>query len=208
MCPPRKTEINKESKKIMRVLIINASPRQKGVTSTLIEEIKASIKSIHNVEDIRIQDLNIRPCVGCLKCRPDKICILPKDDAHILAEKIRDSEILIIGLPVYWGNMPGTLKIFFDRSVSTFEYCEAKAIRYIPRPQLKGKKAILIVNGVAPFPYNLLSSQSKGTIRSLKTVLKAGGIKITSVLNVPDSFNFEKKKHYYLNKVRKLAISI
>jgi len=192
----------------MQVLIINASPRKKGITSTLVEEINAAIRLIHNVETVRIQDLNIKPCVGCLKCRPDKICVLPKDDAHILAEKIKDSDILIIGSPVYWGNIPGTLKIFFDRIVSTFEYCEAKAIRYIPKPQLKGKKAILIVSGGAPFPYNLLLSQSKGTIRSLKTILEAGGIKITSVLNVPDSFNFEKKKHYYLNKVRKLAISI
>jgi len=148
----------------MKVLIINASPRKEGITSTLIEEINASIKSIHNVETVRIQDLNIKPCLGCLKCRPDKVCVLPKDDAHMLAEKIKDSDILIIGSPVYWGNMPGTLKILFDRIVSTF--------------------------------------------RSLKTVLGAGGIKITSVLNVPDSYNFEKKRHHYLNKARKLAISI
>ena len=104
--------------------------------------------------------------------------------------------------------MPGTLKIFFDRNVPLFEYCEAKSIKYIPKPQLKGKKAILIVSGGSPFPYNLLPSQSKGTIRSLKTVLKSGGIKITSVLNVPDTYNFEKKEYYYLNKVKKLAISI
>ncbi len=192
----------------MNVLIINASPRKKGVISTLIEELKSSINPSHNVEVVRIQDLNIKPCIGCMKCRPDKNCILPRDDAHILAEKIKNADILIFGVPVYWGNMPGTLKIFFDRTVPLFEYCEARAIRYIPKPQLKGKKAIIIVSSGAPYPYNLLSSQSRGTIRSLKTILHAGGVKIISIINVADSYNFEKKKNTYINKVRKLASSI
>ena len=192
----------------MNVLIINASPRKKGIISTLIDELKSSIKSIHNVEVIRVQDLNIKPCIGCMKCRPDKTCILPRDDAHMLAEKIKSADILIFGVPVYWGNMPGTLKIFFDRTVPLFEYCEARAIRYIPRPQLKGKKAIIIVSSGAPYPYNLLPSQSRGTVRSLKTVLKAGGIKIISVVNVANSYNFDKKKNIYINKVKRLASSL
>ena len=192
----------------MNVLIINASPRKKGITSTLLTEVKTTINATHHAEVVRIQGLNIKPCIGCLKCRPDKTCVLPRDDAHVLAEKIKESDLLIIGSPVYWGNMPGTLKIFFDRNVPLFEYCEAKAINYIPKPQLKGKKAILIVSGGSPFPYNLLPSQSKGTIRFLKTVLKSGGIKIASVLNVPDTYNFENKKHSYLNKVKKMANSI
>lgn len=192
----------------MNVLIVNASPRIKGVTSTLLAEVEAAISPTHNTEVVQIQKLSIKPCIGCLKCRPDKTCILPRDDGHILAEKIEGADLLIIGSPVYWGNMPGTLKIFFDRNVPLFEYCEAKAINYIPKPQLKGKRAILIVSGGTPFPFSLLPSQSRGTIRSLKTVLKSGGIKITHILNVPDTYNFEKKKQHYLNKTRQLASSI
>ena len=192
----------------MNVLIVNASPRKNGITTSLLAEAEAEIGSSHRAEVVRIQDLTIRPCTGCLKCRPDKACVLPRDDAHVLAEKIKKSDLLILGSPVYWGNMPGTLKIFFDRNVPLFEYCEAKAIRYIPKPQLKGKRAILIVSGGSPFPYNLLSSQSRGTIRSLKTILKAGGIKVMSVLNVPDSYNFEGKKKCCLGRVRRLLRSI
>lgn len=193
----------------MNILIINASPRKNGITSTLLNEIKAELDKVDDaIELIRIQSLNIKSCIGCLRCRPDNICVLPRDDAHLLAEKIKKSHLLIIGSPVYWGNMPGTLKIFFDRNVPLFEYCEAKAINYIPKPRLKGKKALLIVSGGSPFPFNLLSSQSKGTIRSLKTVLKSGGVRIGSVLNVPDTYNFEKKKEYYVNKARKLALSL
>jgi multimeric flavodoxin WrbA len=64
------------------------------------------INSIHDVEAVRIHDLSMKPCVGCLKCRPDKPCVLPRDDANVLAEKVIWSDFIIIGTPVYWGNMP------------------------------------------------------------------------------------------------------
>jgi multimeric flavodoxin WrbA len=192
----------------MKILLIHASPRRKGITSTLLSEIAAAIDSAHTVETIRIHDLTIKPCIGCMKCRPDRPCILPRDDADVLAEKVKMSDFIIIGCPVYWGNMPGTLKLFFDRNVPLFEYAEYKAIRYVPKPQLRGKRAALVISCLAPFPYNLLPSQSRGTIRSLKTILNAAGVKIESVLNIPDAFNFEKKKERYFKKARRIAESI
>jgi multimeric flavodoxin WrbA len=192
----------------MHVLIINASPRRKGVTTVLLSEVEAAVGSAHEIETVRIQDLDIRPCIGCLKCRPDKACILPRDDAHVLAEKVRWADFIVIGCPDYWGNMPGSLKLFFDRNVPLFEYCEARAIRYVPRPQLRGKRAALVVTSGSPFPYNLLRSQSRGTIGSLRTILKAGGVRIEWVLNVPDSLSFDRKKERYLKKARRLGASI
>jgi multimeric flavodoxin WrbA len=192
----------------MNVLILNASPRRKGVTAAVLSEIQAAINPAHQVEVVRIHDLTIKPCIACMKCRPDHLCILPRDDAHVLAEKIGRSDFLIFGCPNYWGNMPGTLKVFFDRIVPLFEYCEARAIRYVPKPRLRGKRAALVVSSGSPFPYNLLRSQSRGTIRALKTILKAGGVRIERVLNVSDSYNFESKKQRYLKKARRLAASI
>jgi hypothetical protein len=43
---------------------------------------------------------------------------------------------------------------------------------------------------------------------SLKTILKAGGVRIESVLNVPDSYNFEKKKERYFKKAKRIAALI
>lgn len=192
----------------MKVLILHASPRKKGVTSTLLTEIESTVASEHAVEVVRIHDLNMTPCLGCMKCRPDKTCILPEDDAHTLADKVKESDVLVIGSPVYWGNMPGSLKIFFDRNVPLFEYAEATRMNTIPTPQLKGKKAILIIASASPFPYHLLKSQSRGTIRALKTILASGGMKIERVLNIPDSHNFGKKKQKYLKKGQNIGKSI
>lgn len=192
----------------MKLLIIHASARKKGVTSSLLSEIEAGASHAHKIETIRIHDLNMKPCIGCMQCRPDKTCVLPQDDAHMLADKVKWSDFIIIGCPVYWGNMPSTLKLFFDRNVPLFEYAEARAIRYFPKPQLHGKKAALVISGASPFPFNLFRSQSRGAIGSLKTILKAGGVRIERILNVSDSFNFEKNKERYFKRARKLAASI
>ena len=70
---------------------------------------------------------------------------------------------------------------------------------------LKGKAGILMVCVGSPFPFSLLPSQCGGAIRSLKTILRAGGIKVISVLRASDSFNFDKKKEHYLQRVRRVA---
>lgn len=198
----------KRDKQPMNILIIHASPRIKGITSTLLSEFEAVVVQSHQVENVRIQELNMKPCIGCMKCRPDKPCILPRDDAHLLTEKFRWADYIIIGCPVYWGNIPGSLKMFFDRSVPLFEYAEARAIRYIPKPQLRGKRVAFVVSCVAPFPYNLLRTQSRGTLGALKTIFKAAGVTIEWVINVADSYNFEKKKDCYIKKAKQLAATI
>jgi NAD(P)H-dependent FMN reductase len=190
----------------MKILILNGSPRRKGVTSTLLNELAMGIDGEHDVETVRVHDLNMNTCIGCLKCRPDRTCVLPRDDAHSLAESVKNADLLVIGSPVYWGNMPGPLKVFFDRNVPLFEYCETdKPARSLPKPRLKGKAGILIVCVGSPFPISLLPSQCGGALRSLKTILKAGGIRIISVLRVSDSFNFDKKREHYLQRVRRIA---
>jgi hypothetical protein len=104
--------------------------------------------------------------------------------------------------------MPGTPKLFFGRNVPLFEYCEARAIRHVPRPQLRGKRAGLVVRSGSPFAYNLLRSQSRGTIGSQRTILRAGGVRVEWMLNVPDTFSFERKKERYLRRARRPGASI
>jgi multimeric flavodoxin WrbA len=192
----------------MNIVAIYSSPRKRSITSCILTEIINNIPSYHKVESFDINKLKIKPCTGCLQCRPDKECVLPYDDAHLLADRIRTSDLIIIGAPTYWGNIPGTLKIFFDRCVTTFEYAEAKAVLKPPKPLLKGKKCIIITSSGSPFPYNQLLSQSRGAIKALKSILKAGGIKIIKIINVANAYAFEKNSQKYLLLAKKIGLSI
>lgn len=188
----------------MKILILNASPRKNGVTARILHEIEESASKKHETERVNINELNMKSCIGCLQCRPDKKCVLQYDDAHRVGEMIKNADILIVGTPTYWGNMTGPLKILFDRCVPIFEYIDGSKIK----PVQKGKKALIVVASAAPFPFNLLGSQSKGAVKSLKTILKSGGYSITDVFNVSGTANFEKHSGRLLEKAGKIGKSI
>jgi multimeric flavodoxin WrbA len=116
-----------------------------------------------------------------MKCRPDKPCALPRDDAHAVAEKITAADVLVVGTPTYWGNMSAPLKALFDRNVTTFEHL---GLTGLPRPLHRGKKALIVTASSAPWPYNLLPSQAAGAVRSVKAVLAGGGFNITGTVSL------------------------
>ena len=158
------------------ILMLNGSPRKNGVTMTILKIIADEARSVGGeVEWVDVNALSIRPCIGCLKCRPDKKCILPIDDAHRIGELIEKCSGLVVGAPTYWGNMPGQLKILFERNVPVLEYYELYTWRF-PQPRHKGKKAAIVTASLSPFPFNYLPSQGSGAIRAVKIVMNAAGM--------------------------------
>jgi NAD(P)H-dependent FMN reductase len=167
------------------ILFLNSSPRKTGVTATLLGIIADEARGAGaEVEWVDAHKLSIRPCIGCLKCRPDKTCILPKDDGHRMGELLARCSGLVVGAPTYWGSMPGTLKMLFERNVPVLEYYELYTWRF-PRPLHKGKPAAIVTASLSPFPFNLLPSQGTGTLRTVKTPLNTAGFDIRATINVP-----------------------
>jgi NAD(P)H-dependent FMN reductase len=190
------------------ILILNGSPRKKGVTTTILKIIADEARSAGaEVEWVDVNDLSIRPCIGCLKCRPDHECILPKDDANRMGELIERCSGLVVGTPTYWGNMTGPLKLLFDRIVPTIEHYVLYTWRF-PKPKHKGKKAAIVTASLAPFPFNQLPSQSRGALRAVKTVLNAGGFDIREQINVPLPADPAHIGNRWLSKARKLGRSM
>jgi NAD(P)H-dependent FMN reductase len=143
----------------------------------------------------------MKPCVGCLKCRPDGTCVLPEDGAHAVGRMIDEADALVVGTPTYWGNMTGPLKILFDRSVPRFEYIGGG----LPKPNHRGKPGIIVTASASPWPFNLIKSQSGGAVRSVKTVMKAGGYGIKGIINVPNMARRPEIPEKYLGRARKLG---
>ncbi|HEX2953119.1 MAG TPA: flavodoxin family protein [Bacillota bacterium] len=164
----------------MNVLMINGSPRKNGNTAKLLQQIAESIDPTYTIEVINTIDLSFKPCTGCSRCRPDRECVMNEDDARIVGRKIMAADIFIVGSPNYLGNMTGTLKNLFDRSVTVFE---TRLPGRLAKPRQKGKKAVIVTTSGAPWPINLLPSQAAGTIRSIKTVLKKGGYCLVGTIN-------------------------
>lgn len=181
----------------MKALLLNGGPRKNGVVSQVLDHMADHLEKTMTVEYIYLYEKKIAPCIGCLKCRPDRSCVLPHDDAHVIAGLIGEADLLIVGTPTYWGNMTGPLKTLFDRCVPTFEYIDGFKIRKMQ----KGKNALIVTASSAPYPYNQLLSQSRGAVRSIKTVLRAGGYKILKTSNVALASEFDKKKSKVFHSV-------
>jgi NAD(P)H-dependent FMN reductase len=158
--------------KNMKILIINGSPKKNGTVAKLLKAVRDGVGEDHFCESIELYDHPINICTACMKCRETGECILPKDSAHIIGEKIRMADALIIGTPVHWGNMSSQLKILFDRNVPVFM---SERPSGIPQPRQKGKPAVIVTACTTPWPFNFIAAESRGAIKAVKEVLHYGG---------------------------------
>ena len=117
----------------MRVLGIVGSPRIGGNTDILIDEVLAGAKEAGaSVEKVILNKLEIRPCQACNSCYKTGIC-MQKDDMEALLNKMLESEIWILGTPIYWWGPSAQFKTFLDRW-------------YHPKHQeFKGKRVVLVI---------------------------------------------------------------
>lgn len=161
----------------MRALILNASPWRNGNISSMLEAMREEAEE-HGWEVVceTVDDLAVHPCVGCMQCRSAHECCLGEDDAHRIARSLAGYDLYIIGAPCYWGNMPGTLKLLFDRMVYAMVDTEHGGL--LPRKLLKGKKAIIITASTTPSPWNRWFGQTGGVVKALKSIFKISGIKL------------------------------
>jgi len=161
----------------MKTLILNGSPRKNGTVSKLLHTLADNVSTENEIEWIDVYDLNIKPCLGCMKCRDTHECVLPVDDGQKVGEKMGKADVLVIGSPTYWGNMSGVLKILFERNVYRLM---GEGKHGIPVPLQKGKKAVIVTACTTPAPFSYLFKQSRGTVHAIKEILKYAGYKTTA----------------------------
>ena len=169
----------------MKILVLNGSPRQNGTVGKTLQSLLNEYKNDENqIVFHNVQDLTFDFCKGCMACRKNGKCPLPQDSAHQIAQEINWCDLLIIGSPVYWGNINGKLKALFDRLVGTL-MTESK--NGIPQPLQKGKKSIIFTSCRTPYPFNYLFGQSTGAERALKEILNYSGFKIIKKVHKANS---------------------
>ena len=163
----------------MHLLIINGSPRKKGLISQMLRIFhEQAIATGVEVTEVYANDLQIKPCMGCMACRSKRHCVLPEDDAQRVLKLIEQADAIVIGAPCYWGNIPGQLKLLFDRIV----YGMMRDTPRFPEPLMKGKRLVCISTSTTPFPFNILMNQSHGAIRALREIGRFSGWKIVDTI--------------------------
>ena len=99
----------------MKVIAINGSPKSKGNTYLALKTVCDELTN-QNIETeiIHIGNMNIQGCIACNKCSEGQ-CIFSDDKLREIFDKIHHADGLILGSPVYYSGIAGTMKCFLDR---------------------------------------------------------------------------------------------
>lgn len=100
------------------LLAIYGSPRRKGNTSLLLEKaVEGAREAGASVEEIRLRDLKMSPCLEIYGCRKDGRCVI-QDDFQTVYDKLCSCDGLILASPIFFYTVSAHTKILMDRCQS------------------------------------------------------------------------------------------
>lgn len=110
----------------MKILALQASPRKKGNTNRVLDEmIKGAQDNCHEVTKYYLEKLDIKPCSGCEICAKGKDCRYEDDGAEII-NQLAEGASVILASPIYFGQMTAQAKTIVDRFYSIFNNPDKK----------------------------------------------------------------------------------
>jgi len=102
----------------MKAIVLHGSPRKGRNSDTLAGEFLRGLAETgdHEVKHFYLNEMNIRPCQGCLHCASSTghRCAIV-DDMSLLYDAYRGADIIVWASPMYWGYITAQMKTVQDR---------------------------------------------------------------------------------------------
>jgi len=118
-------KLKKMGVSVMYVLAINGSPRKNWNTAILLNKaLEGAASHGATTELIHLYDLNYKGCISCFACKLKDGKSYGKcayqDDLSPVLEKIDNADAVILGSPIYFGNVTGEMRSLMERML--FQY--------------------------------------------------------------------------------------
>lgn len=104
-----------------RVVIIDGGPRKNFNTASMLQKFAEGVMSVSDqieVKTVRLYGLNYKGCMSCMACKiKDKasnVCKF-KDELTPILEDIAQADGLVLGSPIYFGDVTGQMRTFLER---------------------------------------------------------------------------------------------
>ncbi|MDD5037965.1 MAG: flavodoxin family protein [Dehalococcoidales bacterium] len=157
----------------MKVLGIMGSPRVKGNTDLLLDEVlKGAQSQGAEVEKIVADKLKIAPCREYYGCLKDGNCVI-RDEMDEIYPKLLTVDVIIIASPIFFYGLTSQVKAVIDR-------CQALWVRkdiLKRKPPDTGRKGAFIAVGATRGP-----KLFDGSILTVKVFFQAIGVKYADEL--------------------------
>lgn len=102
----------------MKVIAINGSPKKDGNTFQALTMVgNELLNGGIDFEILHIGHKLIHGCRACGKCavNKDEECSIKSDDVNKWVQQLKQADGIIIGSPVYYSGIAGSMKCFLDR---------------------------------------------------------------------------------------------
>lgn len=118
---PRQTAVTAGKPK---VLLVNGSPRPDGNTFCALSEIETQLRKLGvETELLQIGQKPVRMCINCGACHQSGKpgCVFDDDLCNTIVKKMVESDAIVVGTPVYYGQPNGGIlslmqRVFFSSS--------------------------------------------------------------------------------------------
>jgi NAD(P)H-dependent FMN reductase len=178
----------------MNLIAINGSYRKKGNTTAMIEGVLKGYRDAGGqARHIMLIDHNIKTCLGCTHCFNEKDAVIGTcvhtDDMKSIIESILSADALIVGSPVYWGNVSSVMANFIHRLTPLgYDKSLDGGFKGVPVLKLKPvKPGAIVSSSIAPFPINLFPAY-RVVYGFLKHVLTVTGYRSSFALRVGGAY--------------------
>jgi multimeric flavodoxin WrbA len=112
----------------MKVVAFNGSPKKEGNTYYAIKMVAEELeKEGIEVEIVHVGNKTIKGCLGCGYCYKNSKCVTDTDEVNELINKMKEADGIILGSPVHYSAIAGTMKSFLDRA---FYVCNDGSLRH------------------------------------------------------------------------------
>jgi multimeric flavodoxin WrbA len=172
------------------ILGVSGSPRRNGNSDVLLKEIISGVTQ-ENISSccLNLTNIKFQGCIGCERCRKDKICTGLIDGMSLIYNQVISSKGLIVVSPTHNYNITSWMKAFIDRL-----YCFYNFENNVPRSwtsQLANQDRKAVVVAVCEQE----NKEDMGfTIEAMKKPLEALGYEIVGELSIFRIFDKAKVK--------------
>jgi len=164
----------------LKVLGVGGSPRARGNSDALLRQILKGVREkAVATEVIQLRDYYYEPCIGCERCRKDKICAGLNDGMHLIYPKVLESKGLVLVSPTHNYNITAWVKAFIDRLYCFYTYDNNRPRGWTSRLAGQGRKAV-----IAAICEQETQKDMGMTLEAMRQPLEALGYEIIDGLSV------------------------
>lgn len=156
-----------------KIIIIDGGPRRNMNTAQMLRKVAEGALSLGDkveVKTIRLYDLDYKGCMSCMACkikgRASNVCKF-KDALTPVLEEIALADALVLGSPIYFGDVTGQMRTFLERlafpwlSYNDYSMTAPKRMPVLLVETMNGTPEQNNSNGYGSMEYSIASALGK-----------------------------------------------